>query len=178
MMLNADDVKALIDGMVKEAVENILVDLETMVQEEIVAQGLTGESSQLLMSVHTDVDKRTLYVNAPYAGYVEFGTSGMFETPDDPYAGSDLQGPPHSPGRKGPPPLIAIARWSRMKLTAKVKGRVKYPSMGSKKVLGLARAVQMHIYYHGTKPHPYLRNAIDRTRKKWDEGVIAIEVSE
>ena len=59
-------------------------------------------------------------------------------------------------------PLPVLVKWVALK-------NKWYGKRGERKAYPIARAVQLSIMKHGTKPHPYLRPAEEEVRKKIKE---------
>lgn len=92
-----------------------------------------------------------------YAGWVEYGTK------------------PHRINKEGEQ---RIREWVRRKAYAKVKlgpkyytpgrkAKLKYTNEDEEKIEEMAQAIIWSIRKHGTKPHPYLRPALDRAERNF-----------
>lgn len=169
------DVRALLDEAGKMIIAEITNDLYNKITQNIISMNLVGASTQLLNDITFDLENGEVHCNASHAGFVEFGTAGLRTVNADPYAGTDLAGPTMSPGRAGPPPLEAMIPWVRVKGLVRTKSGRK--STSKKQIENTAEEIRWHIYWHGTKPHPFFRNALDAVANEWNDAEITIEVS-
>jgi hypothetical protein len=167
------DIEAMMEWITRQVAKAFLIDLKAEVENQIVLMDASGNTGALLGQIVISFEEQRLYVNAPHAGYVEFGTPGM-------YKGTLTRGP----GRAGPPPLEAIEAWAGVKFATatvttgkggKKKKNVKY--LTDKQRNEIAKKIAWGIYYWGTDPKPFMRNAIDITKKKWESTTIKIEVT-
>ena len=164
------DLDAMFEAMVKEIREHVTNDLFNRIRNNIVDMNLIGYSNQLFTETMPDYDNGVVNINSPAAGFVEFGTVGEMSVPLDPFAGKSLAGPVRGPGRRGPPPLPPMSRW------VKAKGIAGKSQKLTEKMVDAADSIRWGIYWHGGKPHPFARNAIDLIRHKYDGAEIVLEV--
>lgn len=160
LALDREDLKQLLLAAIREIRDTILTDLLNTIEENMLDMDIAR--GQLFQDILPDYDEGIIYINAPHAGYVEFGTVGQVYVDPDPYAGDpDLAGPVKSMGRKGPPPELPIRNWARLKL-------------GSEEFV---EAIRWKIYWFGSKPKPAIRNAIDFIQHKYNNITLTIEVT-
>lgn len=170
MEINEDDLYDAIYSAITDIKVMILNDLLNEIEDNMMRMGLAG--GQLMNDIDIDFDEGIIYINAPHAGYVEFGTVGERAVPEDPYTGTPMEGPQRSPGRKGPPPLPPISDWVRRKISVSQEKRF---TRRQADIVG--ESVRWKIYHYGTKPQPYTRNAIDTIQSKYENVTITVEVA-
>lgn len=173
--LDEGDLDEMMIGIVADLLIEMTNDLLNKIEENIVEMDLIGWTHQLLTDIWVDFEKHEIHVNAPWGGYVEFGTPGNESVPVDPWSGTDLAGPQMSPGRKGPPPLKPMTKWARVKGATKVGGKARYPTKSDAEQT--AEQIRWSIYHHGTKAHPFIRNAIDWLQNEYEHTTVTIEVA-
>ena len=150
---DASDLRNMLEVSGRYVKHYVIVDLETEIKMQILKQKLTSEG-HLLQSVVKEPDLSTVFINAPYAGFVEYGTPGILTAP-----------PGMAVGRMGAPPLENIMRWAKNKLASKYGPN--YSKQRKNAELKLAQEISRSIYLYGTKPHPFVRNAIDVVEMKY-----------
>jgi len=174
--INERDLDDMLQGIVSEVRTEMTNDLYNEITHNIVEMNLIGWTHQLLTEIYLDLKNGEIHFNAPWAGYVEYGTPGNESVPVDPWEGTDLAGPGMSRGRKKPSPemIESLTHWIKVKGATKVDGRVKYLSKSESEQAG--NAIAWYIYKHGTQPHPFARNGIDTIRTEYEHSTITMEV--
>lgn len=162
LKLDNRDIKTLFKVATKLIENHVVSDITTEIKKQISDQKLSAEG-HLLQSVMPDFDQNIVFINAPYAGYVEYGTPGLYNAPT---------GMPK--GRVAPPPIDVMERWAKLKLASKYgENKSKRRKNLEKK---MAQDVAKHIYFRGTMPHPFVRNAIDKVEMKYRKVKLTIDV--
>lgn len=168
------DLREALEALLYDVRVAILTDLLNTIEQNLLDIGHGG--GQLFRDILIDFEKSEIHVNAPWSGYVEFGTVGQVKVPRDPYSGGNYAGPVRSPGRKGPPPKEPIEKWVKDKLRDADIERDKRGRRKPGAIKRLSEQIRWKIYWFGTEPQPFVRNALDEIRNKYDNAVITLEI--